>query len=185
VPNDQTPVPAPDKPRAKEEPGPNHYRYYGTGSANHTQGKPYDKDNQQLIMADFIEILANGYTVDRANRLMNHWATSPEWHINIRGERIEEPHPSYGRACPSRKTLYIWRDRPEPEYVEFKAMWDEAINVRGLEALEDHATDLAFAGNDKLIMFLLKARNPQKYANFGALGGSSFNITITPGDEAL
>lgn len=176
-----TPIEAPDAPRPKMEPGPQAYRYKGTGSRNNEDGLPYDKDNKYAIMADFIEVLARGYTVDRAVRLLGHWATSPDKHKTLDGEEVDGPHESLGRACPSRKTFYVWRNDDK----EFAEAWDEAYNIRGKESLEDHALDMAYAGDSKMVMFLLKARDPAKYANFGALGGGSFNIQITPADEAL
>lgn len=170
------PEPAPKKP-----PGPHAGRYHGTGSKNNPQALPYSEELMLQIKADFVEILAHGFTVDRAVRLLGHWATSPDKHRGIDGVEHDEAHPSYGRAIPSRKTIYTWRDA-DPEFVE---AWDEAYHVRGLEHLEDHALDMAYAGNDKLIMFLLKARNPTKYASFGAMAGGSFQIQITAQDQDL
>jgi hypothetical protein len=154
-----------------------------SSSVNNASHLGYGEAEKRALMADFIEILAHGYTVDRAQRLLKHWAVSEDHHVTIKNERVDEPHPSFGRAVPSRKTFYFWKD--EPEMVEFKEAWNEAIDVRGTEYLEDHAHDLAYAGDSKMVMFLLKARNPQKYANFGALGGGSFNIQITAGDVDL
>lgn len=174
-------APPPPKP-----PGPNASRYFGTYSKNNGNKYPYRDEEKYAIMADFLEILQRGYTVDRAMKLLGHWATSSEKHKDFEGGgnmlvEVEGAHPSYGRAIPSRKTIYLWRN----ENKEFAEAWDEAYNTIGKEALEDHALDMAYAGDSKLVMFLLKARDPAKYANFGATGGGSFNITITPADEAL
>ena len=152
-------------------------------AANNASNLPYADEEKRAIMADFIEILAHGYTVDRAQRLMRHWAEAEEEHVNVKGERIDGKHPSFGRAVPTRKTIYVWKDEKGME--DFKEAWEEAIQTRGTEYLEDHAHDLAYAGDSKMVMFLLKARNPQKYANFGALGGGSFHIQISQGDMDL
>lgn len=162
-------------------PGPNHFRYTGTGSKNNDNAYPYDEDLKWSIMADFIEVLCRGYTVDRAVRLLGHWATSPDKHRDINNIEHDERHVSYGRAIPARKTFYQWKK----DYAEFSEAWDEAVATIGTEALEDHALDMAFAGDGKMVQFLLKARNPSRYANFGQLSGGGFQITITPGDENL
>ncbi len=169
-------APAPPKP-----PGPNHYRYNGTGSRNNDDKLPYAETEKYALMADFIEVLNRGYTVDRAVRLLGHWATSEDKHRGIDNVERDEPHPSYGRAVPSRKTFYVWKEEDR----DFKDAWEEAIHTVGTEALEDHALDMAYAGDSKMVQFLLKARNPAKYANFGALAGGGFQITITPHDEDL
>jgi hypothetical protein len=169
-------APAPPKP-----PGPEAFRYHGTGSVNNDGKYPYADAEKWAVMGDFIEVLRRGYTVDRAVRLLSHWATSEEKHRGLDNIEKDEPHETFGRAVPSRKTFYVWRD----ENVEFREAWDEAIHQIGTEALEDHALDMAFAGDSKMVQFLLKARNPAKYANFGAMSGGGFNITITPADQDL
>jgi hypothetical protein len=161
-------------------PGPNAFRYHGTGSINNDQGYIYADTEKYALMADFIEVLAHGYTIDRAVRMLAHWATSPDKHKGLDNVVVDEPHPSYGRAVPSRKTFYVWASQNS----EFKEAWDEAYS-RGTEALEDHALDMAYAGDSKMVQFLLKARNPAKYANFGALAGGGFQIIIQQGDEDL
>jgi len=157
-------------------------RYDGTGSANNSRKLGYAPEDKESLMQDFVELLAHGWTVDGAIKMLKDWATVPDKHINLRRELVEEPHPSFGRAVPARKTFYVWRDEPGNE--EFKNDWKESHDI-GTEVLEDLAMNMAHAGSEKLIMFLLKARNPGRYANFGALGGGSFNITITPGDADL
>lgn len=174
-------VEAPDEPRATRVPGPHSYRYHGTGSQNNRQNLSYADEEKYAIKADFIEILCRGYTVDRAVRLLGHWATSEHGHRGVDNIEYDEPHPSYGRAVPSRKTIYVWRNEDK----EFAEAWDEAYSQIGTESLEDHALDMAYAGDSKMVQFLLKARNPSKYANFGQLSGGGFQITITPGDENL
>lgn len=165
----------------KKPPGPQAFRYHGTGSRNNNQNYSYADAEKDALKADFLEILCHGYTVDRAVRLLGHWATSPDKHTDIYNTEHDERHESYGRAVPARKTFYVWRNEDK----EFAEAWDEAFNLIGTEHLEDHALDMAYAGDSKLVQFLLRARNPQKYANFGAMAGGSFNVTITPADEKL
>jgi len=157
-------------------------RYEGTGSANNPRKLGYAPEDQESLMQDFIELLAHGWTTDGAIKMLNAWATVPDKHINLKRELVEEPHPSYGRAVPSRKTFYVWRDEPGKE--QFKQDWKDAFEI-GTEVLEDVAMNMAHAGSEKLIMFLLKARNPGRYANFGALGGGAFQITISGVDAEL
>lgn len=155
-------------------------RYDGTGSANNNRKLGYAEEDKESLMQDFIELMAHGWTTDGAVKMLKDWATIPNKHTNLKRQLVEETHPSYGRAVPSRKTFYVWRD----QYKDFEADWKAAYDI-GTEVLEDFAMDMAHAGSEKLVMFLLKARNPGRYANFGALGGGSFQITISPTDEAL
>lgn len=155
-------------------------RYDGTGSANNSRYLGYAEEDKEAIMQDFVELLCHGWTVDGAVKMLKDWATNPDKHINLKREAVEEPHPSYGRGTPARKTLYIWRDHNK----DFESDWKAAFDI-GTEVLEDVGMNLAHAGSEKMIMFLLKARNPGRYANFGALGGGSFQITLTPSDVEL
>lgn len=161
-------------------------RYDGTGSVNNPRNLPYSEEDKLQLKADLVEIMSHGYTIDRAVKLLGHWATSPDKHRGIlptdgKDGWFEGPHATFGRAVPARKQFYIWKD----EDAEFKAAWEEAYDERGKHALEDHAHDMAFAGDSKLVMFLLKARDPKKYANFGAMGGGSYQVTISPSDADL
>ncbi len=81
------------------------------------------------------------------------------------------------QAVIGRRTVYEWRDEDE----EFKAAWEEALKA-GNEFLEDEARRRAVEGvdeprfyegelcghvrkySDTLLIFLLKARDPEKYA---------------------
>lgn len=155
-------------------------RYDGTGSANNPRKLGYADEDKEAIMQDFVELMCHGWTVDGAVKMLNHWATSPDGHVNLKRETVDGPHPSLGRGVPSRKTLYVWRD----QNAEFAADWKESYAI-GTEVLEDKAMDFAHAGSEKLIMFLLKARDPGRYANFGALGGGSFQVTFTATDADL
>jgi hypothetical protein len=158
-------------------------RYEGTGSANNERKLGYAPEDKQSLMQDFVELLCHGWTVDGAIKMLKDWATVKGKYVNLKRELVEgESHPSFGRAVPSRKTFYVWRDEPGNE--QFRDDWKESFDI-GTEVLEDLGMNLAHAGSEKMVMFLLKARNPGRYANFGALGGGSFNISITPADEAL
>ena len=62
------------------------------------------------------------------------------------------------RAVITRRTVYVWR-AADPE---FAAAWDDAIEA-GTDALEDEALRRAKDKSDTLLIFLLKARRPEKY----------------------
>jgi hypothetical protein len=62
------------------------------------------------------------------------------------------------RAVIARSTAYAWR-RDDPDFAE---AWDSAVET-GTDALEDEAVKRAKAGSDTLLIFLLKARRPDKY----------------------
>ena len=57
-----------------------------------------------------------------------------------------------------RTTVYKWRDRSKT----FAAQWREAVE-NGTDLLEDIAHKRAFEGSDTLLIFMLKARRPEKY----------------------
>ncbi len=57
-----------------------------------------------------------------------------------------------------RRTAYDWRNEDQ----EFASAWDEAIET-GTDALEDEALSRAMNGSDTMLIFLLKARRPEKY----------------------
>ncbi len=58
----------------------------------------------------------------------------------------------------SRQHAYRCRSRSQT----FAQQWEDAIE-QGTDALEDEAVRRALAGSDTLLMFLLKARRPEKY----------------------
>jgi Bacteriophage Sf6, terminase small subunit-like len=62
------------------------------------------------------------------------------------------------RAVITRRTVYNWWEA-DPE---FAAAWDDAIEA-GTDALEDEALRRAKDKSDTLLIFLLKARRPEKY----------------------
>jgi transposase-like protein len=77
-------------------------------------------------------------------------------------------------------TVHSWRTH----YPEFKARWDEAME-RGTDALEDVAVDRAIAGSDTLLMFLLRARRPEKYRRAADLNINQQNaVFLTPKQTA-
>ena len=57
-----------------------------------------------------------------------------------------------------RKNHYLWL-RQDPEY----ARAFEGIQEEASDALKDEAARRAFAGSDTLLIFLLKARRPEKF----------------------
>ncbi len=57
-----------------------------------------------------------------------------------------------------RQTVYDWRKRDG----EFAAAWDDAIET-GTDNLEDEARRRPMSTSDTLMIFLLKARRPDKY----------------------
>lgn len=74
-----------------------------------------------------------------------------------------------GRATP-----YRWRKGNKV----FARAWDEA-EQDGVDKLEDRALQLAHAGDAKLVMFLLKAKRPEKYresVNHNHAGGFDVNL---------
>lgn len=57
-----------------------------------------------------------------------------------------------------RQTVYDWRKRD----AAFAAAWDDAIET-GTDNLEDEARRRAMSSSDTLMIFMLKARRPDKY----------------------
>jgi hypothetical protein len=62
------------------------------------------------------------------------------------------------RAVIVRSTAYDWRKTD----AAFAAAWDDALEA-GTDTLEDEAVTRAKDGSDTLLIFLLKARRPDKY----------------------
>lgn len=58
----------------------------------------------------------------------------------------------------SRTQVYEWR-KTDPE---FAMAWEDAIEA-GTDELEDHAVQRAKDGSDTLLIFMLKARRPERY----------------------
>jgi hypothetical protein len=99
-----------------------------------------ERDN---IKAAFLTFLATGMSVSKAVAKIN----GTENYYASENNRI------------SKKQFYIWRRMDK----EFAKAWDEAYSV-GTDALEDRAHDWAWEGNAALLQFLLRTRNPQRYA---------------------
>lgn len=77
-------------------------------------------------------------------------------------------------------TVHFWRSR-DPE---FRARWDAALS-QGSGFLEDVARDRAVATSDRLLMFLLSGRMPEKYGRSASMvvdenNGSSVTIIMNP-----
>ena len=63
-----------------------------------------------------------------------------------------------GDAGIGRTTAYEWREVDEA----FAKAWDDAVET-GTDSLEDEAVRRAKAGSDTLLIFMLKARRPEKF----------------------
>lgn len=106
------------------------------------------------------------------------------------------------RACEvsgvPRRTAYDWRRDDE----EFAAEWERALDI-GTDALEDEATRRAFEGvdepvhyqgvatstirkySDTLLMFMLKARRPDKFKERSAQEHTSPDGSMSPQKQEL
>lgn len=89
------------------------------------------------------------------------------------------------KAGIARSTFYAWRD----EDAEFAAEADAAIEY-GTDVLEDVAYRRAVMASDTLMIFLLKARRPERYRettrheHTGPDGGPVFfRTTVVRGDD--
>ena len=76
-------------------------------------------------------------------------------------------------------TVHSWRTH-DPE---FKAKWDEAME-QGTCRLEDAAVDRAVAGSDRLLIFLLKGRRPEKYRRAPEVNINQSAVALTPEQTA-
>jgi hypothetical protein len=76
-------------------------------------------------------------------------------------------------------TVHSWRTH-DPE---FKAKWDEAME-QGTCRLEDAAVDRAVAGSDRLLIFLLKGRRPEKYRRAPEVNINQSAVVLTPEQTA-
>ena len=69
---------------------------------------------------------------------------------------------SISKACQAagigRRTVYEWRGDDK----KFAAEWEEAVET-GTDVLEDEAIKRAKDGSDVLLIFMLKARRPEKF----------------------
>ena len=91
------------------------------------------------------------------------------------------------RACRAagyaRASVYEWRD-DDPG---FAAAWKEALET-GADLLEDVSTERAFGGSDTQLIFQLKARRPEKYAERARREvhhSGRFALRLAPEDEDI
>jgi hypothetical protein len=69
-------------------------------------------------------------------------------------------------ANAGRRTVYRWRENDE----KFAKAWDRALD-RGTSVLEDIALERAKEKSDTLLIFLLKSRRPDVYAERKVIAG--------------
>jgi hypothetical protein len=79
-----------------------------------------------------------------------------------------------------RRTVYDWRDR-DPA---FAAKWDEGWDV-GTDYLEDLALKAAEAGSERLLLALLKARRPERYARTLVEHEGSVEVLLRHASQSL
>lgn len=72
----------------------------------------------------------------------------------------------------SKNAFYMWR----AEDPDFADKWDIAL-VRGLDRVEDKAHEMADAGSERLVIFLLERRRPEKYMARQAVDYNT-NVTV-------
>ena len=80
----------------------------------------------------------------------------------------------------ARRTVYGWREND----AAFAAAWDDAWEM-GTDKLEDLALQGAEQGSEKLLLALLKARRPQRYARSVVEHGGSLELTLKAATETL
>jgi hypothetical protein len=80
----------------------------------------------------------------------------------------------------ARRTVYGWREAD----AVFAAAWDEAWEA-GTDRLEDLALKGAEQGSEKLLLALLKARRPQRYARSVVEHGGSIEVALKSATETL
>ncbi len=79
----------------------------------------------------------------------------------------------------AKQTAYDWRQRDE----DFAVRWADAVE-EGTDALEDEAHRRAMETSDSLLMFLLKARRPDKFRDKVAVEHSGQIATPSAGELA-
>ena len=83
------------------------------------------------------------------------------------------------RASISKMAAYAWRNA-DPE---FAAAWENALDA-GTDVLEDVALKRAQDSSDRLIIFLLKARRPEKFKDRAHIDkAETVNINVTVNDQ--
>ena len=79
-----------------------------------------------------------------------------------------------------RRTVYDWRDR-DPA---FAAGWDESWDI-GTDYLEDLALKAAEQGSERLLLALLKARRPERYARTVVEHEGSLEVLLRHASDTL
>ena len=79
-----------------------------------------------------------------------------------------------------RRTVYDWRDR-DPTFAE---AWDEGWDV-GTDYLEDLALKAAEQGSERLLLALLKARRPERYARTVVEHEGNIEVVLRHASETL
>lgn len=91
----------------------------------------------------------------------------------------DSPSKAARKAGGTLQNFKSWRDADE----NFKRDWEEA-EEEGTQFLEDAATERAIDKSDPLMMFMLKARKPEKYDRGGKLELSG-NINVEGSKQKL
>jgi hypothetical protein len=79
-----------------------------------------------------------------------------------------------------RRTAYDWRDR-DPA---FATTWDEAWDV-GTDHLEDLALKAAEKGSERMLICLLRARRPERYARTVIEHEGNLEVVLRHASETL
>jgi hypothetical protein len=85
-----------------------------------------------------------------------------------------------GAAGLGRRTVYDWRER-DPAFLE---RWDEAWD-EGTDRLEDLALRGAEEGSERLLLALLRARRPERYARTVVEHDGSLEVALRHASETL
>lgn len=80
----------------------------------------------------------------------------------------------------SRQALYFLRDHD----ADFSADWQDAIE-QGTDILEDEAVKRAKSGSDTLLIFMLKARRPDKFKDRSSVEHSGEIISKEAKDASI
>lgn len=89
-------------------------------------------------------------------------------HLSLCGSVVEAAK----RARLSRDAVYSWRAQ-DPEFAD---KWEVAM-VRGLDAIEDKAHLTASLGSERMMIFMLERRRPERYMARQAVDYNT-NVTV-------
>lgn len=81
---------------------------------------------------------------------------------------------------PTVQSFLKWREDDD----DFREEWEAAVE-EGTDGLEDVATRRAKAGSDTLLMFMLKARRPNKYRDNAPPSPSTIKVVLSKDDMDL